>query len=98
MKRKAQLILSTIVVAAVASVGSAFSMNRSVGMQPPALAAAVSHPVRGSVIKVHTEHGVITVPGNGDSWEAAEHAMFVADSIADVQIVNSEVPWRISVE
>ena len=97
MKRKIQLALSTIVVAAVASVGSAFSLNRSVGMQP-AVAAAGSHPMRRSVIKVHTDHGVITMPGTADSWDEAEHAVFVADSIADVQIVNSEIPWRISIE
>jgi hypothetical protein len=55
-----------------------------------------SGPVVRSIVKVHTDHGVITMPGNADSWAAAEHAVFVADSIADVQIANSEVPWRIS--
>jgi hypothetical protein len=97
MKRKAQLILSTV-VAVVAIVGSAFSMNRSLAMQPPALSGAGSHPERRSVIKVHTAHGVITIPGKGDSWDAAEHAVFIADSIADMQVVNNEVPWRISIE
>jgi osmotically-inducible protein OsmY len=48
------------------------------------------------VVKVHTGHGVITLPGSADSWEAADNAVFVADSIADVQIVNNEIPWRIS--
>jgi hypothetical protein len=97
MKRKAQLTVSTIAIAAVAIVGSALGMNRSAGMQP-AVAAAESHPIRRSVIKVHTAHGVITIPGNGDSWDAAEHAVFIADSIADVQVVNNEVPWRISTQ
>jgi hypothetical protein len=47
---------------------------------------------------VHTNRGVITLPGSADTWDAAENAMFVADSIADVQVVNNEIPWRISYE
>ena len=54
--------------------------------------------MRGSVIKVHTDHGVITMPGKADSWDQVENAVFVADSIADVQVVNNEVPWRIRVQ
>ena len=56
------------------------------------------HMIRGSVIKVHTDHGVITMPGKADSWDQVENAVFVADSIADVQTVNNEVPWRIRIE
>jgi osmotically-inducible protein OsmY len=44
-----------------------------------------------SVIKVHTDKGVITLPGRGDSWDALENAEFVADSLADIQMVNNEV-------
>jgi len=51
-----------------------------------------------SIVKVHTDHGVITMPGSADSWAAAERAVFVADSIADMQIANSEIPWQISFE
>jgi hypothetical protein len=51
-----------------------------------------------SVVKVHTDHGVVTIPGKADTWEEAERAAFVADSIADLQIANSEVPWKIALE
>lgn len=44
-----------------------------------------------NVIKVHTDRGVIALPGRADSWDSAERAEFVADSLADVQIVNNEV-------
>ena len=50
------------------------------------------------MIKVHTDRGVITLPGSADSWDDVEHAVFLADSIADMQVVNNEVPWRISTE
>jgi hypothetical protein len=43
------------------------------------------------VIKVHTNKGVITLPGRGDSWEALENAEFVADSLADIQMANNAV-------
>ncbi|HYL58306.1 MAG TPA: hypothetical protein VEU51_05505 [Candidatus Acidoferrales bacterium] len=51
-----------------------------------------------SVIKVHTDHGVITMSGSPDSWEQVEEAVFVADSIADVQLVNNEVGWTVEVD
>lgn len=54
--------------------------------------------VRASIIKVHTDHGVIILPGTADSWDAVENAVFVADSIADFQMVNNEVPWQIDYE
>jgi hypothetical protein len=38
------------------------------------------------------------MPGKADSWDEAENAVFVADSIADVQVVNNEVPWKIRVQ
>jgi hypothetical protein len=51
-----------------------------------------------SVIKVHTDHGVVTIPGSANSWDAVDRAVFVADSIADLQIANSEVPWQIALQ
>jgi hypothetical protein len=95
MKRENQWFLLTMVVAFLAIVGTASCLNPSSNMQYPTNADN-SGPVVRSIVKVHTDHGVITMPGNADSWAAAEHAVFVADSIADVQIANSEVPWRIS--
>jgi hypothetical protein len=97
MKRELKLALSTAVVAALAIVGPALCLNLSPTRQPR-LGVDGSRPIVRSVIKVHTDHGVITLPGTADSWDAAEHAVFLADSIADVQIVNSEIPWRISIE
>ena len=47
--------------------------------------------VKRSVIRVHTDRGVIVLPGRADSWDSAERAEFVADSLADLQMVNNEV-------
>jgi hypothetical protein len=94
MKRGIKVALSTALVASVAMVGPAFCLTQPVATESPA-AAAGDHVVRRSVIKVHTNHGVITLPGTADSWTEVERAIFVADSIADVQMVNNEVPWRI---
>ena len=44
-----------------------------------------------SVIKVHTDRGVIVLPGRADTWDSVERAEFVADSLADLQMVNNEV-------
>jgi len=96
MKSKVQFVMSTVTIAAMAIVGPAFCLNHSPAMQYRV--AGDSLPVRRSVIKVHTDHGVVTMPGNADSRDAAERAVFVADSIADMEIVNNEIPWRISVE
>jgi hypothetical protein len=98
MKRENQWALLTMAIAFLAMVGTAFCLNPSSSMQYPTNNAYNSRPIMRSVVKVHTDHGVITMPGNADSWAAAERAVFVADSIADVQIANSEIPWRISFE
>jgi osmotically-inducible protein OsmY len=49
-----------------------------------------------SVIKVHTDRGVITLAGAPESWAQVEDAVFVAESIADVQLVNNEVGWTVA--
>jgi hypothetical protein len=95
MKRENHWSLLTMAIALLATVGTAFCLNPSSNMQHPTNADN-SRPVMRSIVKVHTDHGVITMPGNADSWAAAERAVFVADSIADVQIANSEIPWKIS--
>jgi hypothetical protein len=95
MKRENQWALLTMAIGFLAIVGTGFCLNPSSNMQYR-MYANNSRPVTRSVVKVHTDHGVITMPGNADSWAAAERAVFVADSIADVQIANSEIPWRIS--
>ena len=93
MKFGIQLALLTAPLGGIAIGGPGFCLPQSTVMRSPD-----AHLIRRSVIKVHTDHGVITLPGYADSWDAAENAVFVADSIADVQIVNNEVPWRISIE
>ncbi len=97
MKRSRKMTLSTAVFAALGIVGSAFCLNYSATTQSP-VGAHGSHMVRRSVIKVHTDHGVITLPGTADSWTEADHALFLADSIADFQFANSEILWRASNE
>jgi osmotically-inducible protein OsmY len=47
------------------------------------------------VVKVHTDRGVISLSGAADSWEQVDEALFVAESIADVQLVNNEVAWTV---
>src|SRR6266481_6342510 len=94
MKRETHWSLLTMVAATLAIVGTAFCLNPASSTNYQA-AADKSAPIVRSVVKVHTDHGVVTVPGNADSWDAAERAVFVADSIADLQIANSEVPWKI---
>ncbi len=97
MKREIHWSLLTTAAATLAMVGTAFCLNPSSGMQYQP-AADSSRPIERSVVKVHTDHGVVTMPGNADSWDAAERAVFVADSIADMQIANSGVPWKIALE
>ena len=92
MKLTTKLALSTALVAGIAIGGTALSSNN------PSQYTDGSHVYRQSVIKVHTDHGVITLPGSAKSWDAVENAVFVADSIADVQVVNNEIPWRIANE
>jgi hypothetical protein len=95
MKLGITLALSTAIVAGGAVAGSALSLNPFMRWKTPDTAPATG-VIRRSVVKVHTDHGVITMPGTADSWENADNAVFVADGIADVQIVNNEIPWRIS--
>jgi len=97
MKRDLKLVLSATVVAAVAIVGPALGLNHPATRHSP-LGADASRPIRRSVIKVHTDRGVITLPGSADSWDDVEHAVFLADSIADMQVVNNEISWPISTE
>ena len=97
MKREIQWSLLTTVAATLAIVGTAYCLNPSSSMQYRA-ATDNSRPIVRSVVKVHTDHGVVTIPGKADTWEEAERAAFVADSIADLQIANSEVPWKIALE
>lgn len=95
MRFRTKLAVSTALLFGIAIVGVGNSATRP---SPSATAYANPHMIRRSVIKVHTDHGVITMPGKADSWDQVENAVFVADSIADVQIVNNEVPWRIRIE
>lgn len=57
-----------------------------------------NRPGRRSVIKVHTDRGVITMFGTVDSWNQVEDALFVAESIADVQMVNNEIGWSVQTD
>ena len=97
MKREIHWYLLTTVVATLAIVGTAFCLNPSYSTKYQPIAGN-SAPIKRSIIKVHTDHGVVAIPGDADSWEAAERAVFVADSIADLQMANSEVPWQIAME
>ena len=90
MKRTYATAVVTSIVAGLVLIGSALSLN-SPPSQPKGEQFAPNQAVRRSVIKVHTEKGVVTLPGRGDSWEALENAEFVADSLADIQMVNNEV-------
>jgi len=87
MKPNIRLTLATAIVAIVAIAGPAFCLNHYDAAAPRS-AQNDSRIVRKSVIKVHTEHGVITLPGTADNWEAAEHAVTLADSIANVRMVD----------
>jgi len=94
MKRQIKLALSAAFVVSLAVVGPAFCLNYSATQYPAA--ASIPRMTRQSVIKVHTDHGVITLPGDpSPTWDEIEHAVFVADSIADFEFANGEIPWRI---
>jgi hypothetical protein len=99
MKFGTKLAVSSALLFGVAMVGPGICATGSSTRQSPN-AAVVDNPhmIRRSVIKVHTDHGVITMPGKADSWDQVENAVFVADSIADVQFVNNEVPWKIRIQ
>ncbi len=89
MKRTYAAAVVTSIFAGLVMIGSALSLSNSSGAKGEPLVK--NQVVRKSVIKVHTDKGVITLPGRGDSWEALENAEFVADSLADIQMVNNEV-------
>jgi hypothetical protein len=102
MKLGTKLAVSTALLLGIALVGPGLCVKSesATRQSPNATAYNYDNPqmIQRSVIKVHTDHGVITMPGKADSWDQVENAVFVADSIADVQIVNNEVPWRIRIE
>ena len=89
MKQTSTAVLVTSVFAGLVMVGSAFSLGGPSASKGEQLGK--NQIVRKSVVKVHTDKGVITLPGRGDSWEALENAEFVADGLADIQLVNNEV-------
>ena len=89
MKRTYKAAVVTSFFAGLVLVGSALSLNHSSPTKGEQFGK--DQIVRRSVIKVHTDQGVVTLPGRGDSWEALENAQFVADSLADIQMVNNEV-------
>ena len=95
MKRKYIVLASTALLAALVTVGSAFCLSNSSSTNSKHLAN--QRVVSRSVIKVHTDRGVITLPGRADSWAEAEDAEFVADGLAEVQMVNNQVSmWPMS--
>jgi hypothetical protein len=102
MKSGTKLAVSTALLLGIAVVGPGLCVKSESATRQSLNATAYNYDnpqmIRRSVIKVHTDHGVITMPGKADSWEQVENAVFVADSIADMQIVNNEVPWRIRIE
>jgi hypothetical protein len=95
MKLSTQLGLLAALVG-IAVVGPGFCLSHSAANNSPA--TSQSQVVRRNVVKVHTERGVVTLPGTADSWDTVEKEIFLADSIADVQMVNSGVPVQPSHE
>jgi hypothetical protein len=61
-----------------------------------AVATSEQTVITRSVIKVHTDHGVITMPGVANTWDEAERAQFLAEGIADSQMVNNQNPIRLT--
>ena len=92
-----KLTLLTALLMSIAAFGPQFCVSRST-LTPTSVAPSQPQVMRQSIIKVHTEHGVITLPGSADSWDDVENAIFIADSIADLQVANGAVPSRISYE
>jgi BON domain len=93
MKLWLQLGLLTASLVGIAVVGPGFCLTHSTVNYSPATVSKSQVPIH-DVVKVHTERGVVTLPGKADSWDAVENAIFVADSIADVQMVNNEVSFQ----
>jgi hypothetical protein len=87
----------TALLVGIAVVGPGFCVTHST-LNGISVARTDSQAVGQSIIKVHTEHGVVTLPGTADSWDEVENAIFVADSIADLQIATEGVPSQISNE
>lgn len=92
-----KLVLLTALLVGIAAFGPGFCLSRG-AVQQKTVAMSQPQVVRQSIIKVHTEHGVVTLPGTADSWDDVENAIFIADSIADLQVANGAVPSRISYE
>jgi BON domain len=90
MKRKEITIGGTALLAGLVMLGATFGLGNTSSTKGEHREKQ-NQIVTGSVIKVHTDRGVIILPGRADSWDAVEHAEFVADSLADVQMVNNEV-------
>ena len=96
MKRKYIVLASTALLAGLVIGSSAFCLSNSPSTNGKHWANQ-RQVVSRSVIKVHTDRGVITLPGRADSWAEVEDAEFVADSLAEVQIVNNQVSmWPIN--
>lgn len=92
---KKSLLLATSLVGLVI-VGQGFCLTHSAVSYP--VATSGSQPITHSVIKVHTDRGVVTLPGTADSWDQVESAIFLADSIADLQMANNQFPSHPSYE
>lgn len=92
-----KLTLLTALLVGIAAFGPQFCVSRST-LKPASVALSQPQVIRQSIIKVHTEHGVITLPGTADSWDDVENALFIADSVADLQVANGAVPVRTSYE
>ena len=97
MKLWTQLGLLTAALVGIAVVGPGFCLTHSTANARPATLSQ-SQVTTNNVVKVHTDRGVVTLPGTADNWDAVENAIFVADSLVDVQMVNNEVPFQPSYE
>lgn len=104
VKRKYFSMISAPLIVAFVSGGSLLWLNRAAAHNSNALEKAsyrLDVPATGdwngrrSVIKVHSDRGVIVLPGAADNWDQVEDALLVADSLADVQMVNNEVGWTV---
>jgi hypothetical protein len=98
MKRIYTALASTALLAAIVVAGSAVCPSSSFSMMRNNWKSQ-NQVVNRSVIKVHTDRGVVTLPGRADSWDAVESAEFVADSLAELQVVNNQASvWPMSYE
>jgi hypothetical protein len=98
MKRKYILLASTALLASLVIGGSALCLSNPSSTNGKHWANQ-RQVISRSVIKVHTDRGVITLPGRADSWAEVDDAEFVADSLAQMQMVNNQVSmWPMSKE